>query len=119
VAVLLGRLRDCGLAPFSVTIVGGGSENDLWNRIRADVIGLPLVSLRQTEATFLGTAVFCRVAPDPSIDLASAARSWRRERTRYLPDPFRVLFYRKHVILFQQCVDALDGVFSALRAAST
>ena len=118
VAVLLGRLRDCGLSPSTVTIVGGGSGNDLWNQVRADVIGLPLISLREAEATSLGTAVFCRVALDPSASLASAAGNWRRERMRYLPEREKTRLYRKQVVLFQQCIDAVDGVFSALHAAT-
>jgi sugar (pentulose or hexulose) kinase len=117
-AVLLKRLGDCGLSPSSVTVVGGGSESGLWNQVRADAIGLPLVALREAEATSLGTAVFCRVALDPSTSLASAARSWRRERMRYLPDPEKAQIYRNQVLLYERCVDAMDGVFSALRAAT-
>ncbi|MEM2794631.1 MAG: FGGY family carbohydrate kinase [Thermofilaceae archaeon] len=40
-----------------VRVVGGGSKNDLWNQIRADVLGLPVSVPRFSEATILGAAV--------------------------------------------------------------
>ena len=40
-----------------IRVVGGGSKNRLWNRIRADVTGLPIVTQVQKEATALGAAL--------------------------------------------------------------
>ncbi|MFW5753315.1 MAG: L-fuculokinase [Marinilabiliaceae bacterium] len=42
----------------SVICVGGGSKNDLWNRIRADVCGVPVTTIDQKETTVLGAAMF-------------------------------------------------------------
>jgi len=44
-----------------IRAVGGGSRNELWNRIRADVTGLPVSTIRQKEATALGAALFAFV----------------------------------------------------------
>jgi L-fuculokinase len=40
-----------------IRVVGGGSKNDLWNQIRADVTGLPITVTRQKEATVIGAAM--------------------------------------------------------------
>ncbi len=40
-----------------VICVGGGSKNQLWNQIRADVTGIPVKALDMKEATALGAAM--------------------------------------------------------------
>ncbi len=50
--------RLAGFSPARLTVAGGGSRNHLWNRIRADVLGLPLRTTRQTENTVVGAAIF-------------------------------------------------------------
>ncbi len=42
----------------SLTVVGGGSRNGLWNRIRADVLNVPIRLTRQAENTVVGAAIF-------------------------------------------------------------
>ncbi len=42
----------------ALTIVGGGSANPTWNRIRADVLDRPIVIAGQKESTVLGAAMF-------------------------------------------------------------
>ncbi len=42
----------------TITIVGGGSKNMMWNQIKADVLGIPVVITKQKESTVLGTAIF-------------------------------------------------------------
>lgn len=47
-----------GFNPRGIRVVGGGSKNGLWNRIRADVTGLPVTITSQKEITALGAALF-------------------------------------------------------------
>lgn len=39
-------------------LVGGGSQNPLWNQIKADVVNLPIKVLQDAETTVLGAAMF-------------------------------------------------------------
>jgi L-fuculokinase len=41
----------------NVWVVGGGSKNELWNRIRSDVLSRKIIVSRFTEATVLGAAL--------------------------------------------------------------
>jgi L-fuculokinase len=43
--------------PARMRVVGGGSRNELWNQLRADVCGLPVVVTQRQDATVLGAAV--------------------------------------------------------------
>jgi len=49
--------RSTGFYPEGIRIVGGGAKNKLWNQIRADVTGLPLITVQQKEATAVGAAI--------------------------------------------------------------
>lgn len=46
-----------GFKAQGIRVVGGGSKNDLWNRIRADVTGLPISVPVREESTVLGAAM--------------------------------------------------------------
>jgi L-fuculokinase len=47
-----------GFSPEGLRVVGGGSKNRLWNRLRADITGLPVTITAQKEITALGAALF-------------------------------------------------------------
>lgn len=46
----------------SVICVGGGSRNKLWNQIRADVLGIPIITSDIQETTVMGAACFAMAA---------------------------------------------------------
>ncbi len=58
-----------------IRVVGGGSRNALWNQIRADVTGLPVMVMAEHEATVIGAALFAFVGAGVfnSIDEALSA----------------------------------------------
>jgi len=54
-AVMRGSI---GFCPEGVRVVGGGSRNELWNQLRADVCQTPVTVTGHKEATVLGAAIF-------------------------------------------------------------
>lgn len=46
----------------SIICVGGGSKNRLWNRLRADFTGVPIIITKQKETTVLGASLFVQAA---------------------------------------------------------
>jgi L-fuculokinase len=45
-----------------VMCVGGGSKNRFWNQLRADVLGIPVLTIDQKETTVLGASFFAFTA---------------------------------------------------------
>ena len=83
----LERIRDLGFplrAPIYST--GGGSESEVWNRIRADVIGLPVVRCRSADSAF-GAAVLAGAMCFHDGNLAAASRAMTSISRRFEPDP--------------------------------
>jgi L-fuculokinase len=64
-----------GIEARALRVVGGGARNRLWNQVRADVTGLPVVVPAETEATALGAAIVALVGAGVygSIEEARAA----------------------------------------------
>ncbi len=66
--------RATGFKAKAIRVVGGGSKNYLWNRIRADVTGLPVIASREREATALGAAMIAFLGVDVYQSLSEAQR---------------------------------------------
>ena len=51
------RLRELSIEVTNVRVVGGGAKNELWCRILASILGLPLQRLAEPESAALGAAL--------------------------------------------------------------
>jgi len=111
---LLNIMAQNGLDSESIRVVGGTAKNDVWNQIRADVWGRPVARPDISEATLLGTAMFCRSALEPALGLEEIARQWIRIAKRYDPDPKAHETYRKMSALFDELIESNADLFKAL-----
>jgi len=64
-----------GFEGRGIRVVGGGAKNQLWNQIRADVIGQPITITEQQEATAIGAAMFGFVGGGVFDDVAQAQQA--------------------------------------------
>lgn len=48
----------CGFKAESVILVGGGSKNKLWNKLRKEAMGIEVRTISEAESTVLGAAMF-------------------------------------------------------------
>lgn len=87
-----------GFEATGLRVVGGGSRNELWNQIRADVTGLPVTTIAQREATVLGAALFAFVGAGLFSSLDEALSSMQRDETTFEPsaatDTYAALYER-------------------------
>jgi L-fuculokinase len=70
-----------GFRTESIICVGGGSRNRLWNRLRADFTGVPVIITGQKETTVLGASFFVQAACGnyPSPEEARKAVDFKTE----------------------------------------
>jgi len=81
--------RATGVPVSGIRVVGGGSRNDLWNQIRADVTGLPVTVTVQKEATALGAAMVAFVGVGRYSSLDEARKAVRLGERSFQPGPDR------------------------------
>jgi xylulokinase len=78
-------------------VIGGGARSDLWNQIKADVLGLPYVQLNREEFAVLGSAIVAGYAVGVFDDLKATARRFVEVGRRIEPRPEHNRFYRSYV----------------------
>jgi len=88
-ALFLGRALDLypELSPVDVRVIGGGSDDRLWNGIKAAALGLPYVRLERDSFSCWGVALVAAAAVGAVDDLAAAALAATAERERVEPEP--------------------------------
>jgi len=112
---LLAILSQIRLHPQKLNIAGGGANIDVWNQIRSDATGLEVQKLASTEATCLGTAIFCKAGLDKTQSLQEISGKWIKVAKRFAPDPERTRAYKKLARLFESCLEANAGLFEGLK----
>jgi sugar (pentulose or hexulose) kinase len=111
---LLTILSQNRLIPRALNVVGGGANSDVWNQIRSDVTGLEVRRLSVTEATCLGTALFCRVGLDRARSMQEVSGEWINVARRFQPDPERSRTYKKLALLFENFIETNSNLYQKL-----
>jgi xylulokinase len=114
VATCLDGLRDIGMVPGELMVIGGGAKSDIWAQIKADVLGMPVSRPRYTEAASLGAAIMAATAVGLVTDPVATARAWNPPVQTFTPNPDAVAFYRERRRLFDDVYTALRPLFPRL-----
>ena len=80
-------LRELGVRPEVGRASGGGAKSDLWLRIVASVLGLPLERTESEEGSAFGAALLAGVRAGVFENAADAVARCVRVRDRIDPDP--------------------------------
>jgi xylulokinase len=82
-----------GVHIHSVRTYGGASQNDVWNRIFADVLGRPVTTSRDSAPVSLGAAITAGYGVGLYENPVDAAQRMVRVRRTYEPDRDRTTLY--------------------------
>jgi len=95
-----------GFHPENIRIVGGGAKNRLWNQIRAEVTGLPLITIQQKEATIIGAAImgFLGTGTFSSIEEGQEAINFVEEK--FEPTQNQKIYQE----LYQEYIESLSSL---------
>ena len=94
----LDLFRAAGLSPVEIRTSGGGARSALWNQIKADVCGLPVVRSATEETALLGDAILAGVAAGLFVSVAEGCQKMVRLTERILPGvmsgPYQDIYQR-------------------------
>lgn len=102
-------LREMGINPTEVRLVGGGASSPLWREIQRDVFNLPVrVGVADHGAAY-GAALLAGVGAEafPSVEEALASKSWGELSQ---PDPEAASEYERVYARYRQLYPALRGI---------
>lgn len=101
-------IRDClsvsGTAPSELRVCGGGAKSGEWCQVIADVLGVPVIRLKDEEVGARGAHISGLVAVGKQPDHAAAVELFVQQRDAFTPDPSQ-----------HDAYDQLFGDFLAIR----
>jgi xylulokinase len=103
-----------GLELLEARVVGGGARGQVWNQIKADVLGLPYRRLQRSEFGTWGCALIAGKAAGLFDDLAeTAARHAQPAGQAVVPGPAAQAIYQPLVERYIQLQDLLAGFYAS------
>jgi xylulokinase len=104
-------IEDLGIPVSEIRVLGGGARSALWNRIKCDLVGRPVVTTANEEAACLGAAILAGRGVGMFDDLASAVDRMVVIRDRLEPDPAARAAYDAVYARYRQLYDELCPMF--------
>jgi xylulokinase len=107
-----------GVSVEAIRLLGGPTRSRLWNQIQADVYGMPVQTLKITDATVLGAAILGGVGAGVFQSIEEGSNRLVQVETTYEPDPEATKRYAELYDAYCRVYDALDssGSFKAIAA---
>jgi xylulokinase len=103
-------LRSLGVEATVARASGGGARSDLWLRICASVLGVPVVRMSVDEGSAFGAALLGGIAGGMFADADEAVTACVRVRDQIDPEPAWVALAGERRARFRALYPALKGV---------
>jgi xylulokinase len=113
---MLDAMREAGVAVGDVRLVGGGSASPGWNRIHADILGVPVRTVDVPDAAVTGAAICAAVGAGLYRDVHAACAAFVRPGATWNPEPASTDIYEPLYAVFRRTIEALGqaGTFARL-----
>lgn len=105
----LGRM---GIEVKEIRSLGGGARSSVWNQIKADITGRPLVTMKCKEAACLGAAILAGKGVGMFQDVTGACKHMVQVADRYTPNPENASIYERGYSNYQKLFGDLLGLFA-------
>jgi xylulokinase len=106
----LDLIREIGGVPERGRISGGGARSELWTKIIASVLELPLEHVAVDEGAAFGAAILAGVAARTWPDVHTAVQATVKPRDQVDPDPEWIEPYREQRERYRALYPALKAV---------
>jgi xylulokinase len=91
-----------------VRVTGGGEKSAVWNRIKADTLGVPIVQVMGAGGAPLGAALLAGYGEGTLRDIESAAAQWIRTGVVTEPDPRRIEAGKRRILRYAALLESLN-----------
>jgi xylulokinase len=108
--------RQAGVRVREMRSVGGGARNTLWNQIKADVLGLPVLLPAASVGAPFGDAVLVGMGLGLYPDVLSALREMVHIKTVYEPNPANAARYAHLYGVYRSLYEHIRADFDRLAA---
>jgi len=98
-----------------IRVIGGGARSDLWNQIKADVMGIRYVRLARDDYAMLGDILLAGSAVGVFSEPAKEASRFAGSNRSYEPDAKRTAHYDRYVDIYRGLFDRERELFESLQ----
>jgi xylulokinase len=105
-------LENHGCFIDSIRVSGGQAKNATWNRMKADIVGKPILVPEVEDAELVGNLCAGLVGRGDFSDLMEASESLVRFKAEYAPDPGKHIWYSD---LYHKYLHAYSRFHAALK----
>jgi xylulokinase len=107
-------MRDLNIPIKQIRVTGGGAKSKYWRQILADVIGVEVVTLENTEGPAFGAALLAGVAADLYSDVETVCNQLVHVKEVIQPDRENVKVYNHYYRLYRELYSTLKNTFDEL-----
>lgn len=100
-----------GLRMTEIRSVGGGTRSNLWNQIKADILGMPILLPQTSVGAPFGDAVLVGMGLGLYPNLQEAITNMVKVKVRYEPDPINHTRYSEIYTIYRKIYGQLRDVF--------
>ena len=103
-------LDHAGIQIDELRAIGGGAKSDIWMQIKADIIGLPVVSLNINEGACLGAAMLAAAGSKQIKSAKEAAKRWVRPIRIFEPCKGNTRRYNKGFAIYKSLYESIKPI---------
>jgi sugar (pentulose or hexulose) kinase len=104
-------VEELGIRVNEIRGLGGGSRSAVWNQIKADLTGRPVLTMENEEAACLGAAIVAGVGVGMFPSLPEACGRMVQVKGRHEPNPAHAPAYAEHYARYVGLYDSLVEMF--------
>jgi xylulokinase len=108
-------LEELGVEVQEIRALGGGAHSPLWNQIKADALGVPVVTVNTEEVACLGAAILAGTAVGLYPSPEEAAQKLVTAQDRWRPDPAVKPIYDHGYAMYVRLYASLEELFTMAR----
>ncbi|NCV74144.1 MAG: hypothetical protein EBW24_04395 [Actinobacteria bacterium] len=110
--------KQSGIKIDEIRSIGGGSKSQLWNQIKADVLGMPIAILKDSSGAAVGDAYLAGLGGGSFSDIRGVINSTVSIENRYLPNKSVHDYYQERYARFRNLYESLKDEFDASAATA-
>ena len=112
-------MKEAGLRIQQLRAIGGGAKSAKWLQMKADTFGLPVSSMKVSEAASLGAAILGGMGTGSFDNIQDAVESMVHTVTTYEPNEEQTRLYQEKYQQYKQLYPALKDYNKLLSGAAT
>jgi xylulokinase len=100
-----------GIKIDEIRSIGGGSKSELWNQIKADVLGMPIAVLEDSVGAAVGDAYLAGMGAGMFKDIRQTLKTNVKIEARFSPDQKVHSYYQERYARFRSLYESIKDEF--------